>query len=466
MHTPTTRLTYLLLAGGGAMLLAALAREFVDPALISLNLYLLASTLFVTDGIDVIVRLLARRGAQRLPAERATAPAARLAEQAAGEVTQPYALIMSVYNLSPDAPQVLRALAHHKANTWIVDDCSTDATVLHLKQAGWRCLAAPKNLKKPGALKLLLSRLPAEIRTVVVLDPDVVILDSGRFPDSDLETTIRAFQRSGAAALCPRIRVRPDGLLANLQVIEYAFAFDLGRRSLNPASITSGIAIYDRGKLEQVLGKHSLAVYAEDLENAILLLGAGEAIYYDDRLQVQTEGQRRVRGWFSQRVGWAFGLLKVYLERPAHIARAARRSAMALYQYGIYLGVLSIALYPLKLVSLLLLALSAGNALDNLLGLSLIPDSELTSPVYFAAVYLKYTLLIATCTLISRPRLSADRYLLAVPLFFFYALAHLIPTGVGYLNWLTLRLAGRRVFDDHYDAAPRLNGAPNQGATR
>ena len=35
-------------------------------------------------------------------------------------------------------------------------------------------------------------------------------------------------------------------------------------------------------------------------------------------------------------------------------------------------------------------------------------------------------------------------------MYFFYALMQILPNTVGYANWLSLRLWGRRVFADHY----------------
>jgi hypothetical protein len=31
-----------------------------------------------------------------------------------------------------------------------------------------------------------------------------------------------------------------------------------------------------------------------------------------------------------------------------------------------------------------------------------------------------------------------------------YTLAHLLPTTVGYLNWISLRVIGRRLYRDHF----------------
>ncbi len=124
------------------------------------------------------------------------------------------------------------------------------------------------------------------------------------------------FQQSGAAAVCPRIMIEPDGFLARFQAFEYALAFRVGRESLADYSITSGVSRSTAAtRCGARCSEHSLSVYAEDLENAVILLSHGERIYYDGRLVVSTEGPGTLARWFSQRVGWYHGLLKVYTER-------------------------------------------------------------------------------------------------------------------------------------------------------
>ena len=102
--------------------------------------------------------------------------------------------------------------------------------------------------------------------------------------------------------------IEPDGFLARFQAFEYALAFRVGRESLADFSITSGVSFYRRDALVRALHEHSLSVYAEDFENAVILLGHGERIYYDGRLVVSTEGPGTLQRWFSQRVGWYHGL--------------------------------------------------------------------------------------------------------------------------------------------------------------
>src|SRR5262249_33165177 len=158
--------------------------------------------------------------------------------------------------------EFMEAFGPFRDRVWLISDGSTDHTVLRLRQAGWRCFDDGVNRRKPGAIRRLLARLPAHIETVFVVDPDVRIrgLDAGS--SIDLERFVSDFQRSGAAAACPRIMIEPDGFLARFQSFEYALSFRVGRESLANFSITSGISIYQRSALASVLEEHSLSVYA------------------------------------------------------------------------------------------------------------------------------------------------------------------------------------------------------------
>ena len=192
----------------------------------------------------------------------------------------------------------------------------------------------------------------------MVIDPDCRIRLRGEGSSVDLERYISDFQHSGAAAVCPRLMIEPDGFLTRFQAFEYALGFRIGRRSLADFSITSGVSLYRRDALERALERHSLSVYAEDLENALILLSSGEQIYYDGRLVVSTEGPGSWRRWFSQRVGWYYGLLKVYTERFGEIRRIRRRGPFAFYHYLLYMGVFTLGLHLVKMVAAALLFIS------------------------------------------------------------------------------------------------------------
>ena len=243
---------------------------------------------------------------------------------------------------------------------------------------------------------------------------------------------------------------REDGWIGRLQEVEYALAFLVGRRSLGDHSVTSGISVYRRDALQEALERHSLSVYADDLRNALLMLGSGEKIYYEGRLLIETEAKRTLHSWFSQRVGWFYGLLKVYSENFGDVLRCASRGPFLAYHYLVYVGVFTLLLHPLKLVSLAVLGVSLFNAFDNLLVLGLIPDTAATDPLYFLLAYLKYTILIAAAILLVVPGRERARLLLTAPVYFFYALMQIIPITIGYLNWISLKSLRRRMYRDHY----------------
>jgi hypothetical protein len=424
----------------------ALARGF------NLALYLLATSAAALDLIDMAIRLyLCRRHGSALDTPSIPLPESALPPRQKRLHLRPYAIVASIHNAEDHLDEFLRVMAPYRDRVWLVDDASTDLTPRLLRQAGWRCVESRANLKKPGALRTLLEAMPREVETLLVIDPDIVIRENspGDGP-TRLESIVFDFQRSGRAAACPRVAIVEDGLLTRFQALEYCMSFSLGRRSLGPASVTSGIALYRREDLAFALSRHSLSVYAEDFENAVLLLDAGRSIYYDGRLVVDTEGKRRWRDWFSQRVGWHYGLLRVYAGCLASVRRIARSSLPSGYHYMVYTGIFCIAMQPVKVAGLVVIALGLVQGVDALLGLGLVQESALADPAYAFAAWAKYTTFAALAATLAVPRGERRTVLPVVPLYFFYAAFHIVPASVGYLNWLSVRLRGRRLFADHY----------------
>jgi cellulose synthase/poly-beta-1,6-N-acetylglucosamine synthase-like glycosyltransferase len=435
----------------------ALSAANAEAASFSVLVYALANLIVYTDALDFVLRLYMRRRhtatARGTGRERELSidlnPALRSGALSPVPVA-PYAIIASVFNLEEHIEQFLAAYAPYRERMWLISDGSTDHTLLRLRQAGWRCFDDGINRRKPAALRRLLETLPEYIETVLVVDPDIRILPPGDGSEIGLEQFVSEFQQSGAAAVCPRVMIEPDGFLARFQSFEYALAFRVGRQSLADYSITSGVSLYRRDALARGLRAHSLSVYAEDLENAVILLEQGERIYYDGRLVVGTEGPGSFRRWFSQRVGWYHGLLKVYLERFGSLWRIARRTPFALYHYMIYLGVLTICLHLVKALSALLLLLSFVSGIDSLF-FAREPLSGWMSPAYFMAAVGSYLVLGAVALFTVVPRKERAYAAPVVPLYLFYALVHIVPMTVGYANWLALRLIGRRLYRDHYE---------------
>jgi cellulose synthase/poly-beta-1,6-N-acetylglucosamine synthase-like glycosyltransferase len=433
----------------------------IQAAGFSVLVFGLANLIVYTDALDFMLRVYVRR--RHTATSRGTDVdrdlsidlTAALPVSARRMVPmQSYAIIASVFNLEDQLDEFTDVFAPFRDRVWLISDGSTDHTVLRLRQAGWRCFDDGVNRRKPAALRRLLERLPAHIDTVMVVDPDIRIHARGAGSTIDLERFVGDFQQSGAAAVCPRVMIEPDGFLARFQAFEYCLAFRVGRESLADYGITSGVSLYRRDALTRALAEHSLSVYAEDFENAVLLLSRGERIYYDGRLVVSTEGPGSLRRWFSQRVGWYHGLIKVYTERFGKIWRISRRTPFAMYHFIVYIGVLSLGLHLLKVVSATLLLVSFASGFDTLFLTNLVPHTAVTNPANFIAAVGSYLALgvIALFTIVPR----SERAYIApiVPLYLFYALVHIAPMSVGFGNWITLKLWGRRLYQDHYEPRP------------
>src|SRR5919198_1979167 len=238
------------------------------------GLYVLATLTFFVDLIDVLIRLYLRHehtlsGAEGLPAPTSIPlDIGRFTPYEAQLHLRPYAIVASVHNLDgPSLTRFLENMAAFRHRLWVIDDGSTDDTWQRLQHAGVRCVRGVHNRQKPGAVKALLSALPSSVESVMVVDPDIRILNTV----AGFEKILFEFQQSGMAAACPRISIRRAGVLSRFQQLEYCLCFALGRKALGDASTTSGIALYRRDALQRALERKSLSVYAEDLENSLLL---------------------------------------------------------------------------------------------------------------------------------------------------------------------------------------------------
>jgi len=431
----------------------------VQAASFSMLLYGLANLIVYTDALDFALRLYVKR--RHTATARGTGREREVSIDLATARPGPaehYAIVASVFNLEEYLDEFIAAYAPYRDRTWLISDGSTDNTLMRLRQAGWRCFDDGVNRRKPAALRRLLQTLPEYIQTVLVVDPDIRILRRDAGSEIDLDQFVRDFQQSGAAAACPRIVIEPDGFLARFQAFEYALAFRMGRQSLADFSITSGASLYRRDALERALGEHSLSVYAEDFENAVLLLDRGERIYYDGRLVVATEGPGLFHRWFSQRVGWYHGLLKVYAGRFGAIWRIAKRTPFSFYHYIVYVGGLTIAMHLLKVLSAALLLASFIGGFENLFLLGSRPAQTWANPAYFMAAVGSYLALGVVMLFAAIPRSERAYVAPIVPLYLLYALVHIAPMSVGYANCIAVRLIGRRLYRDHYEpeSAPGL----------
>jgi len=440
-----------------AVVLAALASWTVAAAhgLLSdasrITIYLLANLILAFDAIDLIVRMWLRR----LHGAGSPGPSFGLALPEISNVERtmsmrPYAIVASLHNEADELDRFIATLEPFKDCTWLIDDASADSTVLRLRRMGFNCVRGTVNRNKPGALRELLRVLPPEIETVVVLDPDVRWAAPRGTERAALERVISDLQRSGAAAFTPRVQVPPGSWWSDCQALEYELSCGIGRKSLRDLSSNSGASVYRRTVLEEALARHSLSIYAEDLENSLLILASGEQIYYDDRLIIETTAKGTWRSLFSQRVGWAFGCARLFAERWPTLLAVARRSPLGAYQYLFYLGLNGIVLLPLKLLSIAILATSMLRALGDLLMLNLLNAHPWNEPLLFVLWYCKSMLVLVCACLVALPRGERARHLGALPFYGVYALLQYAPVTVGYLNFFALRTFGRRLYTDHY----------------
>ena len=442
-----------------------------DQEGVSLLIYGLANLIVFTDALDFALRLYVHRRHTAVASELGGADMRQLSIDLAGArggrtgavAVRPYAIVASIFNLEDRLDEFMERLQPYREHVWLISDGSTDNTAKRLSQAGWRCLDEDVNRHKPGALRRLLATLPARIETVMVIDPDVKICGRHEGSTVELERVIADLQQSGAAAVCPRIAIERDGFLGRFQALEYALAFVVGRRSLADFGITSGVSIYRRDALQRALDQHSLSIYAEDLENTVILLRDGERIYYDGRLVVSTEGPVSLRHWFSQRVGWYYGLLRVYTQRSHELWGIGRRAPFAMYNYIGYIGVLGLGLHVLRIASAALLLVSVGAVLDHLFVLNLLPEVRGINPVYFAGAVGSYLALGALALFVAVPKRERAYIAPIVPVYFLYVLLHVAPITVGFGNWLALRLWGRRLYRDHYQEREERTALPING---
>jgi cellulose synthase/poly-beta-1,6-N-acetylglucosamine synthase-like glycosyltransferase len=239
-------------------------------------------------------------------------------------------------------------------------------------------------------------------------------------------------------------------LIGRFQALEYVLSFRVGRASLADCSVTSGIAIYRRDALARVLETHSLSVYGEDLENALILLGLSERIYYDGRLVIATDGPATWRRWFSQRTGWYHGLARAYTGCFAQVRRISRRGAFQAYQYLFYLGVLSLGLQFFRIACLSLLLLNLTVTLIDLFTHGWAPRPLTHNELQLLSVLGGQLILVLVAQLTLVPKAERPYTAPIVPVYVFYSMLHVLPTSLGLVNWLTVTLWGRRIYRDYF----------------
>jgi hypothetical protein len=117
-----------------------------------------------------------------------------------------------------------------------------------------------------------------------------------------------------------------------------------------------------------------------------------------------------------------------------------------------------------KMVSATLLVISLFSGLDQLLVSHVLPENSLTNPGYFVSAIGSYLALGVVALFTVVPKAERAYAAPIVPLYLFYALVHIVPMTVGFVNWVALQFIGRRLYRDHYESDANLRATRRQAS--
>src|SRR5262249_41106055 len=145
--------------------------------------YVLVNVIIFVDGFDLLLRI--RRHRIQSPQRDRSGPAPTSTPIIVGRFNpyqrrlhlRPYAIAISVHNLGDAVDELLAAMAIHRGRLFLIDDASTDATAARLEAAGLQVIRGGRNRNKPGAIRELLRYLPADVGTILIMDPDSRVLE-------------------------------------------------------------------------------------------------------------------------------------------------------------------------------------------------------------------------------------------------------------------------------------------------
>lgn len=374
---------------------------------------------------------------------------------------KPYAVILCVHNIEYDWKELKEAIEAIplKNEIYVIDDNSKDMTGYLISNAGFNLIKSPLNnhrIHKPKSILHGLSRIPPEIKTVMVIDPDVELPDK-----ITLKRAIFDFQRSGSAAC--GIQVLPSfkqskSMLWACQMLEYEDAMFFGRAVSHNHICTSGAsAFYKREVLEEMLKQTSLSMYAEDMEISIQLISSKLRTYFDRRAITRTEVPSTLKKLTLQRMSWSFGQLKVTMSyfKKAFI----KDDPFFIYNFYFYNFFIIILMHPLRIIAIIAYFISLGLVLFGYfnpfyLRYQFIPTFALLFMTIFYVLWAVETLF-WSFNINSKLKQDKDwnskKYFEAVPAYFFYKFyLILVPTTLGYLNFISFKLFKTMIFKDAY----------------
>lgn len=366
---------------------------------------------------------------------------------------KPYRILVAVYNVGSEWKTIIGDLSSVKDKLFVVDDASTDDTFEVVKESGVTVVRNPENTNKPGAILYGLESLPGDVETVVVIDPDVELPSN-----TILERTIYDFQRSKAAAcglyIVPR-RTRKRSTINLCQTLEYELSMYYGKEIPHDFMVISGAAsVHDRSTLREALKDSSRSVYAEDFETSLILLSSGERIYFDRRVVVRTRVPRNLKQFTMQRMGWYFSVPKVTFPYLTKVRRC--KDPLMRYQFYIYNLFFTLLIHPFRVFSMFILGWSIfayilGLFIDSMTRYQVMPPYMILGmSIIVFYVYLALEGFVGSVTL----KRSDLGVVLWFPLYMIYQV--MIPITIGYLNFFTWVLVGRKVIADPYGPKKRI----------
>ena len=204
-----------------------------------------------------------------------------------------------------------------------------------------------------------------------------------------------------------------------------------------------------------------ISVYAEDFENAVILLSRGERIYYDGRLVVSTEGPGvaaplvLAAGRLVSRP--AQGVLGALRQDLAH--QPAHRRSPCITSSSTWAACRS-ACISLKMVSAVLLVVSFAERLRSAVpGVSAAAKAPCSIPVISSRPSAAISRSASSRCSPSCRRPSARTSRRSCRCISSMRIAHIVPMTVGFMNWIALQLWGRRVYRDHYEPDVKPSGS-------
>jgi cellulose synthase/poly-beta-1,6-N-acetylglucosamine synthase-like glycosyltransferase len=363
---------------------------------------------------------------------------------------KPYRVMLSVYNIQDEWPEIWNRLKPLKNELFIVNDASTDQTQKIIAQDGVKVVSNEGNTNKPGAILFGLSCLPKEVETALVMDPDVEIPDR-----TILEQAIFDFQRSGAAACALNIlpALNKRNYLEMCQFMEYSDAMFFGKAiPHNDVYISGAAAILQRETLEKYLKLSSKSVYGEDMEISILILLSKLRTYFDDRVLIRTKVPFKLKELTKQRMGWFFAMAKVTFS----FARKALHHPDLFFKYNFYVYnlIIVILLLPLRFIAICIcfisiIALLGGLFIPILVGYQLLP-------IYFILFITVLYILMTFDTFIWNKELKARDFPVVFLYFFYNIYQVMVPMALGYTNYLCWILTKKKVIGDPYEKTETL----------